>query len=299
MSWQLRLLNVQLRLVAKRTLARLPDVATARRRLDAGARWSFRPTPLTRHFVRPGDLHWIGSGPAQAGRVILYFHGGGYIAGSPSTHEGMIARIARLSGIEVCAPQYRLAPDTPFPGAHDDALAAWDQLQAMGYAPGDIVLGGDSAGGGLALALLAQLCARGEPPRAIFAMSPWTDLTLSGASLSENAKRDAMLPVGRIEELREYYLQGADADDPRASPLFADFPGCPPVLLHYSMSEVLRDDTLRMEKHLQAQGAEVDVEAQEDAPHVWHLFDGWIPEARDSLRRIARFVQVSFEDTSR
>ncbi|CUH78680.1 alpha/beta hydrolase [Tropicibacter naphthalenivorans] len=299
MSWQLQLLNAQLRLTVKRRLLRVPDVTTARQDFDFAAAFSFVPTPLMRHLVRPGGLHWISAGPFKPGRVILYFHGGGYIVGSPWTHEAMLARLAKLSGVEVCAPRYRLAPEAPFPAAFDDACAAWGRLRALGYAPGDILIGGDSAGGGLALALVARLCQLGTPPAAVFALSPWTDLAMTGDSLRDNAQSDSMLPVARIEELTEYYLQGGDPRDPKASPLYAEFPECPPVLLHHSKAEILRDDTLRMAERLRAQGATVTTQAEETAPHVWHLFDGWIPEARQSIRSIARFVQTSFAATSR
>ncbi|MFZ7091564.1 alpha/beta hydrolase [Primorskyibacter sp. 2E233] len=299
MSWQLRLLNMQLRLTVKRRLAKVPDVPTARREFDRIAALTFCATPYMRHLERPGGLHWIGAGPAQRGKVILYFHGGGYIVGSPKTHQQMLARLSRLAGVEVCAPSYRLAPDNAFPAAIEDAQAAWARLRALGYGPKDIVIGGDSAGGGLAFALLADLCQRGEQPAAAFALSPWTDLAMTGSSLMQNEASDPMLPAARIEELVEYYLQGQDRRDPRASPLYANYPGCPPLLLHCSKTEILRDDTLRLAEKLTGEGALVEVETEDNAPHVWHLFDGWIPEARASLRSAARFVQASFEDTSR
>ncbi|MFW2541299.1 alpha/beta hydrolase [Primorskyibacter sp. 2E107] len=294
MSWQGRLLDRSLRLVVKPRLRRVVAIPEARRAFRRAA-LAFRPTPFTRNLLRPGGLHWIGSGPAQAGRVILYFHGGGYIVGSPQTHEAMLARLALLSRVEVCAPAYRLAPETPFPGAFDDALRAWDHLRTLGYARQDIVIGGDSAGGGLALALLAELCQSGQAPAGAFAFSPWTDLALTGPSLLDNSEADAVLPGERIEELRDHYLQGQDPRDPRGSPLHAAFPDCPPVLLQCSDSEILRDDSLRMAAHLKTEGGAVTLEIEPALPHVWHLFDGWLPEARQSLSRVASFAQASFE----
>lgn len=299
MSWQLKLLNLQLRLVCKPIIDRLGDVTSARQQMNIGAAMGFRPGPVARHLVRPGGLHWIGSGPSVQGRVILYFHGGGYIVGSPWTHAGMVARLSRLAQTEVCAPDYRLAPDTPFPGAFEDACAAWDRVMAQGYAPHDVVIGGDSAGGGLALALLAWLCGKGCPPAGAFALSPWTDLTLSGASLRENADSDVVLPAERIAELSQYYLQGADPRDPRASPLLADFPSCPPVLLQVSTTEILRDDSRRMAARLRDQGAQVALFERPQAPHVWHIFDGWIDEARQDLTAVARFAQNCFAPANR
>ncbi|MGY9048794.1 MAG: alpha/beta hydrolase fold domain-containing protein, partial [Rhodobacterales bacterium] len=156
-----------------------------------------------------------------------------------------------------------------------------------------------SAVGGPMLALLAWCCARGTVPRAVFAFSPWTDLAGTGDSLKSNQSRDALLPVERMAELVEIYMQDADRCDPRASPLYADFPGAPPVLIQLSDTEVLRDDGLRMAERLRSFGANVTVEREADCPHVWQIFDGWLPEARVSLCHVARFIQVSFTDISR
>ncbi len=178
--------------------------------------------------------------------MILWLHGGVHLMGSALTHRAMLARLGALTGCRACLPEFRLAPEHPYPAGLEDALAVWDGLVAAGHAPGSILLGGDSSGGGLMLALLARLLARGQRPAAALAFSPWTDLTGSGASLVENAGADPMLPVSRYAEACGYYLAGTDPADPGASPLYARFPGCPPVWLHVSQTEILRDDTLRM-----------------------------------------------------
>jgi epsilon-lactone hydrolase len=151
--------------------------------------------------------------------------------------------------VAVEAPDYRLAQEAPLPAARDDAVAAWDALMAEGHGPGDIVLAGDSAGGGLALGLLSELCARATPPAGVVAFSPWTDLTFSGASVAENAARDPLLPAARAAELVGM-IAGADADDPRLSPLFAAYSGGVPVLIQASRTEILRDDAVRMADRL-------------------------------------------------
>lgn len=299
MSWQLRLLNWQMRLVAKPRLRRTRGPDHADRDFARTARWLFRAPPYLRHLERPGGLHWISAGACQPGRVILYLHGGAYISGHPRTHCGLIGRLSRMTGIEVCAPRYRLAPLARFPAAFDDAVAAFQRLEALGYRPQDIVLGGDSAGGGLMFALLAWACAQGRAPRAAFAFSPWVDLAGTGGSLTANRQRDPLLPVERLEELVGIYMHEADRRDPRASPLYADFPGAPPVLIQLSETEVLRDDGLRMAARLREFGATVAVDIEPDCPHVWQIFDGWLPEARASLRRVAGFVQASFAENSR
>ncbi len=293
MSWQLRYLNLILKHLARPRLRRVGEPAGARAEFERFARVAFYRPPFLTHINDAGGMARISCGATKARRIVLYLHGGAYIAGSAKSHAAMLGRLSRLSGVEVCAPDYPLAPEAPFPKAFEGALAAWQALMAQGYRPKDIVIGGDSAGGGLALALLSHLCGIGTPPAALFAMSPWTDLTLASESLQTNADRDPFLPVERIRELIAYILpEGAEAADPRLSPLFGAFPDCPPILLHYGETEILRDDSRRMGAHLRECGAELREEIHPSAPHVWHLFDGWIPEARASLQDIAGFIRA-------
>ncbi|WP_291838140.1 alpha/beta hydrolase [Limimaricola sp.] len=289
-----------MRRVGKPQLRRTRTPEDAARNFDRAARHWFRVPPYTLHLVDDQGavpLHWISSGPVARGRVILFLHGGAYLSGSPRTHLGLHARLARLTGAEVCAPDYRLLQTAPFPAAFDDACAAWDALMTRGYRPENIVLGGDSAGGGLMLALLAELTRRGTPPAGAFALSPWVDLTLSGDSL--RAAPEAILPVERMAEVVQYYLHGAEPADPRASPLFANFAAPPPVLIQVGSEEALRDDATRMATHLRAAGGEVTLEVWPDVPHVWQILDGWLPEARQALIRLADFVQTSLDSVSR
>lgn len=242
---------------------------------------------------------WVTGRGSDSSRLILFFHGGGYFAGSADTHGPMMARLSSYAGVLVVIPNYRLSTEAPFPAAFDDAMAVWDDLKARGYDPSKIVIGGDSAGGGLALALLATLCARGERPAGIFTMSPWTDLTLSGESVAQNAAVDAIIPADRMGDAARMYHAETPADDPRVSPLFAAFDAPPPAFFQVGSPEVLADDTYRMAEVLRSAGGEVEVQTWHDAPHVWHLGEYWVPEARAALRDIARFVQTSFERASR
>ena len=242
---------------------------------------------------------WVTGRGSDSSRLILFFHGGGYFAGSADTHGPMMARLSSYAGVPVVIPNYRLSTEAPFPAAFDDAMAVWDDLMARGYDPSKIVIGGDSAGGGLALALLAALCARGERPAGIFTMSPWTDLTLSGESVDQNAAVDAIIPADRMGDAARMYHAETPADDPRVSPLFADFDAPPPAFFQVGSPEVLADDTYRMAEVLRSVGGEVEVQTWHDAPHVWHLGEYWVPEARAALHDIARFVQTSFERASR
>ena len=291
MSLRARLLNLSLRLFEKRSLARAEDPVVLRAGFERKARFWFR-APRGSRFER-GEVGgrpalWaLGPGVARdAGPVILYFHGGGYVFGAPATHRAMLARLSALTAMPACLPDYRLAPEHPFPAAVEDGLAA-----LAGLARRPVVLGGDSAGGGLALAVLAEGLARGvRAPRALFAFSPLTDLTFAGESFRRNARADAMLPASRAHELAALYLQGGDPRDPRASPLFADFSGAPPVWLAAGDTEILLDDTRRMAARLRAQGVVVTERIARDLPHVWPMFRGLIPEAEATLGEVADWL---------
>ncbi|GAA6200986.1 alpha/beta hydrolase fold domain-containing protein [Aquicoccus sp. SU-CL01552] len=297
MSWQRVALNLILRLTEKPHLARVRDPEVIRARFERRARWLFRPPRDV--LERPVQLDTgsrgleglrVGDG-ADTGPVILYFHGGAYVFGSPRTHAALAARLAQLTGLPVCLPDYRKAPEYPFPAAVEDARAAFDALAASGIPAGRIVLGGDSAGGGLALALLGDLCARGaDLPAAAFAFSPLTDLGFSGDSFRANAARDVMLPAGRDRDMAQMYLQGADPAQPLASPLMADFTGAGPVWLAAGDTEIMLDDTRRMAAHLRRQGVTVEEVIARDLPHVWPFFWRYLPEGAATLRALAGWI---------
>ncbi|ALG89268.1 MULTISPECIES: alpha/beta hydrolase fold domain-containing protein [Actibacterium] len=290
MSWQLRLLTLWLRRVEKPALARI-EPAVARARFERQGHM-FRNPPYALYLQdRVGDvpITWASCRVRRPG-ILLYLHGGAHLMGSPFTHRAMLARLSAMTGQRACLPAMRLAPEHPFPASLDDAEAVWEGLVVRGYPPGRIILGGDSSGGGLMLALLARLLARGVRPAAAFALSPWVDLTASGRSMRENAVSDPLLPASRLAEVRRYYLAGADPRDPGASPLFAAFPGCPPVFLQAARTEILRDDSLRMAARLRGFGAAVTVDMWDDPPHVWPIFQGWLPEADAALANIAGFL---------
>lgn len=295
-SWQLVALDGWLRVAVRTYLGREQSYDRVRRGFEAAMRTA--PLPAGATFSEIG-LEADGAsvpglemaGPAK-GPVLLWFHGGAYCFGSARSHKAMAAALAVRIGGGAVLPDYQLAPEHRFPAAAEDALTAWRGLVARGVDPARIVLGGDSAGGGLALGLLQELIARGAPlPRAVVLFAPWTDLELTGASLSENAWSEALLPVTRIAEIRDTYVDAEAAGDPRASPLRADFRGGPPVLIQASAGEILRDDSLRMAARLEADGVEVAVQIWNHTPHVWQLFHGFLPEARDALDRAADWVE--------
>ena len=298
MSLRLRLLNGVLRRAVKPRLSATKTPAQAEREFDRATRAVLRVPRGARVDVRevPGPARPLRVtrvlGPAVPGDgLVLHFHGGGYVAGSALTHLGLLVRLSAGAGVPVDAPDYRLAGEAPGSAAFADACAAWVALMQEGWAPGRIVLGGDSAGGGIALALLARLCAKGTPPAGLYAFSPWVDLTLSGASLAENATADPLLPAARLSELVAAIRGDLPAGDPRLSPLFAAFPGAPPVLLQAGRTEILRDDALRMAARLEAEGAAVRLGLWPDTPHVVQIFGDWLPEAREARADAAAFVR--------
>jgi acetyl esterase/lipase len=281
-------------------------------RLKVRARRIFGPPPWyasTRVFgvkirrtdgTLPGE--WIVPDGPPSENVILYFHGGGYVSCSPRTHRPITAALARDTGCRVLALDYRLAPEHRFPMAFTQTLAAYHWLLMHGTKPTSIVLAGDSAGGGLTLALLTALRER-EPnslPSCAVAFSPWTDLEGTGESLKKNDGRCAMFRTENIAEFAAAYLGDASPRDPRASPLFANLSGLPPVLLHVSSTELLLDDSRRMHDKIQAAGGDCTIRVFDGVPHGWQLLDGLVPEARTSLAEAATFIRgkCSAEATS-
>jgi acetyl esterase/lipase len=289
---RLWLLSLGLRVFAKPSLARAATPAAARAQFKLGAK-VFRAPPYMLHLPGSGPLplDQISVGAVRDDAVILYFHGGGYLAGSPATHAAMLGRLSKLTGLRVIAPDYRLAPEHPAPAAFEDARTAFEMVLQQGYSPGQIILGGDSSGGGLALALLADLCERRMAPAALFAFSPWTDLAMTGETLRSHAKADPLVPVARIADALGFVLGDLQPVDARISPLYGSFPGVPPVLIQVGTTEVLLDDSRRMAARLRGFGDDVTLSEWARAPHVWQIFDGYVPQARAALREVADFVK--------
>ena len=276
-----------------------PKLATSsveklRRSFERMSRTFFRPPPGTIYdIVGMGDeansvptltVMKPGKGP-----IILYFHGGGFVFGSPHTHRALAAWLSHYSGLKAALVSYRRAPEDPFPTALIDGMIAYRFATRN---KNGVIIGGDSAGGGLALALLAEIKRKKLPmPLGTFAFSPVTDLSFSGNSIRDNAKADVILPVERAGEMVDMYLNGADPKDPRASPLFADFSGASPVWLAVSDTEILLDDSLRLAERLKEQGVSVTLVQEHDLPHVWPLFRGYLPEADKTLRSVADWIR--------
>ncbi len=234
---------------------------------------------------------WL-QGTAPSKSVLLYLHGGGYFGCSPETHRPITVSFA-MHGFLVFAPDYRLAPENQFPAAVDDAVAAYRGLLKEGHLPENIVVAGDSAGGGLALSLLLALRESGTPlPAGAALFSPWTDLAATGDSVRTNADRCAMFNGPDIGPSARYYLGSTDPRNPLASPLYADLKGLPPLLIHVGEDEVLRDDSTRLAERARTAGVRVELKVWPVVPHAWQLAPQKIPEARQSLRESAGFLHA-------
>lgn len=307
MSVRLSIAKWLSRLVVKPRLARLKDPKPARRDLERAANRMFRAPPFA--WYRPERLDgqpptlWIetrpASRPVDREKVILYLHGGGFVAGSPHTHRKMLARLSALCGVRICAPDYRKAPEHPFPAAVDDCVLVYRDLLKRGYAPENIIIGGDSAGGGLTFSLLAAIEGQDPLPRAVFAFSPIVDLRFLSPSFKENQHRDPLLPSHRRDLVLKYYLAGSPADDPLASPVLHGFKTPPSAFFQFSTTEILRDESHRMAEVLRRAGGQVELDEWPDAPHVWVILDGLVPESRVALKRTADFIIRQFRDEIR
>ncbi len=225
------------------------------------------------------------------GRILLYLHGGGYNVCSPATHRGLTSRLALATGARVIVPDYRLAPEHPYPAALEDALAVYRSLLEDGAGPERLAIGGDSAGGGLSLAALVSLRASNERlPGAVMLLSPWVDLTLNGDTIDSNEASDYCWRRA-LEIYARNYLADLDPRHPLASPLYADLTGLPPLLIQAGGAETLLDDSRTLAERALTAGVEVELEVTEGAIHVFHAFAPMVPGSTEAIQRIGAFVQ--------
>ena len=299
MSLRARLLNGWLRRVERPAMARAAGPESLRKRFDLQARLFFhapRGTQTRWRVLEHGsrNIKALEVLPRELSNdaVILYLHGGGFVFGSPRGYAAMLAQLARRLGVRAVLPRYRLAPEAPFPAAFDDARIAWEGLLRSGVPAKRIVIGGDSAGGALALSLLGQLIKDGaDLPAGVFCFSPLTDVNFEGESFRSNALAEVVLPAERASSMAQMYLNGQNANDPQVSPLFANFEGSPPVWITVGDTEILRDDARRMVEVLDNAGVSTTFAEKRDLPHVWPLFHNILPEARRTLDDLAEWIR--------
>jgi epsilon-lactone hydrolase len=235
---------------------------------------------------------WASMPGTSTERTIFYLHGGGYVIGSPNGYRELAAALSQAADARVLLIDYRLAPENPHPAGVQDATIAYRWLVKQEADPANTVVAGDSAGGGLTVALLAALRDAGDRlPAAAVCMSPWVDMTLSGASVDDRAELDPIVSRPLLENMAGAYLMGQDPQTPSASPLFADLSGLPPILILVGTSEALHDDSTRLADRAREAGVDVTLSVADEMYHVWPAMSSFLPEAREAVEEIGRFVQ--------
>jgi acetyl esterase/lipase len=293
-SAQAMLLRLFMRHAVKARAHANPDIPKIRRSMERVARFApDRPRGVgVRHDVIAGvDVEWSAPIGLSTERHVLYLHGGAFVTGSPRTHRGIVGRIARGAGARIVTPDYRLAPEHPFPAGLEDATTVYRALILSGVRPDRLAVAGDSAGGNLVFALLLKLKQESLPmPAAAVAMSPFVDMTGSGESMKTNAELDPLLHIDGLPSVVGAYAEGRDLRDPLLSPLFGDLAGLPPCFIQCGSDEILLDDAVRMKAALEKVGVTVELEVWNRMPHVWQAFARLIPEASVAIERIAGFL---------
>lgn len=303
MSVQLFLLNPILRFRIKRRFKKKPDLLELRPVMEE-AQGMQKPPPAditieqttlggvaTERLTAPGT---------DASATFLYIHGGGWVAGSPATHRALTWRLAKQIGIPVHAIDYRLAPEHPFPAGLDDCVAAYRALLDNGIAASSIIVGGDSAGGNLTMALAIRLREEGIAlPAALVCLSPALDFTYSGASVQENGKADTFFIPEIMGTVAPLYHPGIDPKHPYLSPIFTSAAGLPPTLFQVGDTEMLRDDSTRMAANMKAAGNEnVVLEVWPKVWHVWQIMADVLPEGEKAVKNITAFAKSHLTKTT-
>jgi acetyl esterase/lipase len=279
---------------------RKPSVGAIRLAMEAGALFQFMPWRVNLESLKLDnrlEAEWLRPRSAHPTRAMLYLHGGGYVLGSLNTHRSLVGSLAQRCNLNVLTINYRKAPDHPFPAALDDAKRAYRWLRRQGYQPRDIVVGGDSAGGGLALALLLALRDAGEPaPAAGIGLSPWTDLNLPITALRRVAREEGLLLEAlQMRTWGPLYAHKTPLTHPLLSPAQADLHGLPPLLIQISTAEVLYEDVVKFANKARAAGVPVTLQPFKGLVHWWHLFWRIVPEARQALDQVAAFLDAMWQ----
>lgn len=295
-SYQSRLLNLFLRTTIKPALTSGRfDPARSGAWLDRIMQGRKMAQGVECSIVDNGRVkgEWLRPPRASSARAnVLYIHGGGYFMGSAQAYRGLTSRLAELARAPVFSLDYRLAPEHPFPAAVEDAVAAYEWLLQQRVNPEGMVVAGDSAGGGICLALIHALKERSmQLPARLTLFSPWTDLATTGASLHENSRGCALFNALTVEKAAAYYLRGGDPYSPLASPLHGDLKDFPPMHIHVSDSEAIRDDSLRLAHKAELAGVEVTLSIWHRQVHAWPAFYPLLPEAEYCLEELADCVR--------
>jgi monoterpene epsilon-lactone hydrolase len=242
------------------------------------------------------QAEWLTPLDANHEQVILCFHGGGYVTGSIETYRMMCGLLANYTGVKVLIPNYGLAPENPFPAALDDALKIYRWLLEQGYSSANIIVAGDSAGGGLSLAAVLALRDKNESlPAAVVCLSPWVDLTLKNETHTTKAEAEAVLRTDVLREWALCYTDETNLDNPLVSSVYADFHGFPPLLIQVGSDEILLGDSILLAEKAKAAGVQVELKIWDGMFHVWHALGDLIPESKMAFEEIGQFVHAQFD----
>jgi acetyl esterase/lipase len=297
MSVQLSILNTVLKTFVKPTLSSISTENIRQKRKFLKRISAMMPVSKDFHFEPLFFSHFKGEKiihndvDKSHDKIVLYFPGGAYIAGSHFSHRSITTRISQFAHAKVVAIDYRKAPEYPYPYPVLDAIHTYECILSQGYLPENISFAGDSAGGNLVLSTLFHLKEKNLPmPSSAVCMSPWTDMSGGGKSIVTKAKEDPMLPASRLGKISEMYANGLDLKDPRISPLFSDTTGFPPVLFHVGNKEIILSDSINMHQAILSNGGVADIKIWNNAPHVFQLFAGFVPQSTESLQEISQFM---------
>jgi acetyl esterase/lipase len=293
-SWRSRMLSALIRTALREPLDPDADIAALRRHYESlDARYFAPDRSVVREAIDCDGVaaEWVSVPESQPGRTVFYLHGGSFAFRFPNAHAAFAARLCRRLGARALIPDYRLAPEHPFPAAPDDCLAAYRWLLAGGCDARGVVFLGDSAGGNLALVTLHRALRAREPlPACAVLLSPAVDCTLESRSIVDNENLDPMLSLPDLMVLRRRYIASPDLyTDPDVSPLFADFAGFPPLFLQAGSSEILRDEAVRTAQRAHEAGVDVELELWPQTPHAFQMAS-FLPEAAQAIDQIVRFV---------
>jgi monoterpene epsilon-lactone hydrolase len=280
---------------------RSTELMERRRRLEMLGEQSRVPADV---HIEPVDANsvpaeWTWTPSADPNRVLLFIHGGGYISGSIISHRAMVAEAGRRAEARTLALGYRLAPEHRFPAALDDVLTGYRYVLAQGIDPANVIIAGDSAGGGMTIAAMVEMRKAGTAlPGCAWCISPWVDLALTGASMTNKDSVDPIIHKPYLQELAASYLDGADPDDPRASPLHADLAGLPPLLIQCGSAETLLDDAIRLAAKAATADVSVTLEIYPEMIHVWPLFYQELAAGQRALDAAGRFIRAALADSA-
>lgn len=273
-------------------------IAEYRAQSISAARFMSRPPKgieVQRVTVDGIQTAWIRPNGTDKGKVLLHLHGGGYVNGGIASHLMMCIPMAQTLNMNVLLPEYRLAPENPFPAALEDVVKIYHWLLKQGYTSNNIIISGDSAGGGLSLATVLSLRDQHDPlPAAIVCMSPWVDLTMSGKSHNTNAKEDVILKTETLKEWADCYIGTEKPEHPLISPIFGDLHDLPPMFIQVGSDEILLDDAITLAEI----APNATLKIWDGMWHDWHAFGALLRESKQAFEEIKQFINAQFENSA-